>query len=110
MKCLLPSAAAIAAAPVFSSTAWANGAGEIHGHEGMWHGGWGGMILGPLMMIIFVAVIVVLVVLAVRWLGGPGARAQQPTGRAPLEILEERFARGEIEREEFEARRGALGG
>jgi putative membrane protein len=30
------------------------------------------MIFGPIMMIVFIAVAVVVVVLLVRWLGGPG--------------------------------------
>ena len=80
-----------------------------HTHMGAW--GWGGMIFGPLMMILFVATIVVLVVMALRWLGstGHGTAPQAPPGKTPLDILQERFARGEIDREEFEERRGVLG-
>ncbi len=47
-------------------------AARANGFErGDWYGhGWGGgMIFGPLMMIAFVAVIVVLIVLVFRWLG-----------------------------------------
>jgi uncharacterized membrane protein len=32
--------------------------------------GWGGMFLGPLFMIVWLGILVVLVVLLVRWLGG----------------------------------------
>ncbi len=64
------------------------------------------MIFGPLMMILFIALIVVVVVLAVRWLGGTGQAA--PAGRTPLDILKERFARGEIDKAEFEERRALL--
>jgi putative membrane protein len=69
------------------------------------------MIFGPLMMILFVATIVVLVVVALRWLGstGHGVPPQAPPGKTPLDILKERFARGEIDREEFEERRRVLG-
>ena len=76
----------------------------------MWGGGaW--MFVGPLMMIVFIAAIVVLVVLLIRWLGGSshGAAPQSPPGRTPLDILKERFARGEIDKEEFDERRSVLG-
>lgn len=75
----------------------------------MWDGGsW--MFLGPLWMIVFVAAIVVIAVLLFRWLGGTGHSAghSQPPGRTPGDILRERFARGEIDKEEFEERRRLL--
>ncbi len=81
-----------------------------HAHMmGAW--GWGGMILGPIMMIAFIAVAVVVVVLLVRWLGGPGQGGAfySPPGKTPLDILKERFAKGEIDKEEFEERRRVLG-
>lgn len=85
-----------------------------YGHGPDWHGGWYGMVFGPLMMILFVAVIVVVAVLAVRWLGGAGAGRGEPPrvsgAQTPLEILEERFARGEIDKDEFEERRRVLRG
>ena len=78
----------------------------------MWDGGWYGWFFGPIMMIVFIAVAVVVVVLLVRWLGG-GAHGHpthaHPTGKAPLDILKERFARGEIDKDEFEERRRVLG-
>jgi putative membrane protein len=77
-----------------------------------WGGGWYGMIFGPLFMILVLAVVIAIAVLLVRWLGGPWhgpASHQSPTGRAPLDILKERFARGEIDKEEFEERRRMLG-
>ncbi len=80
-----------------------------HPHMGAW--GWGGMIFGPIMMIVFIAVAVVVVVLLVRWLGGPehGGALHSPPGKTPLDILKERFAKGEIDKEEFEERRRVLG-
>ncbi len=102
-------ATAVALGSLVSSQALADGSGDSHGP--MWHDGWGGMMFGPLMMILVVAAIVVLVVLALRWLGstGHGTAPQAPPGKAPLDILKERFARGEIDREEFEERRRVLG-
>jgi putative membrane protein len=80
-----------------------------HPHMGAW--GWGGMIFGPIMMIVFIAVAVVVVVVLVRWLGGPGhgGALLNPPGKAPLDILKERFAKGEIDKEEFEEGRRVLG-
>ena len=66
----------------------------------------------PLFMILVLAVVIAVAVLLVRWLGGPWhgpASHQSPPGRAPLDILKERFARGEIDKEEFEERRRMLG-
>jgi putative membrane protein len=75
----------------------------------MWNGGpW--MFFGPLMMIIFFATIVVVAVLVARWLGHPGqGKVRHSPPRTPLDILKERFARGEIDKEEFEERRRVLG-
>ena len=71
------------------------------------------MIFGPLFMILFLAMLIAATVLLVRWLGGswPGSMAvHHPLpGRTPLDILKERFARGEIDKDEFEERRRVLG-
>ena len=78
-----------------------------------WGGGWYAMIFGPLFMILFLAVLVALAVVLVRWLGGPWPGTypphQFPPGRTALDILKERFARGEIDKAEFEDRRRVLG-
>lgn len=89
----------LAAAPLSSALADAGGTYSGGGH--MWDGGsWGHLIFGPLMMIAVVAAIVVVVVLAVRWLGAAGSSAQTPSGA--LETLRQRYARGEIERDDFQ--------
>ena len=77
----------------------------------MWNGGWHGWFFGPIMMIVFIAVAVVVAVLLIRWLGAPGhgGALHSPPGKTPLDILKERFARGEIEKDEFEERRRLLG-
>ncbi len=85
--------------------AMANGADGGH-HFG---GGWGGyMMFGPIVMILFFAAIVVVAVLIVRWMiGDRGSRRDDRS--SALDILEERFARGEIDKAEFEDRRRTLG-
>ena len=69
------------------------------------------MIVWPIMMILFIALIVILVVFLVRWFGasGHGTSSHQPSRKTPLDILKERFARGEIDKEEFEERKHLLG-
>ncbi len=79
-----------------------------YGHHGMWGGGWGGMLFGLIMMLLVIAAIVAVVVLVVRVLGGAGSGIAKPSGKTPTDILEERFARGEIDAEEFEERRRVL--
>lgn len=73
-----------------------------------WGWGWGGMFLGPLFMIVWLAILVAVIVLLVRWLGGVNLGTGSPH-RTPREILDERFARGEIDHDEYEKRRKALG-
>ena len=88
------------------------------GHGMMGDGGWVWMmIFGPLMMILFVAAVVVLVAFALRWLTGHGAHspygvaghAPAPPRRKPLDILKERFARGEHDKARDEERPRGLG-
>lgn len=68
------------------------------------------MFLGPLFLILLLAVLVAAAVLLVRWLGGSGRGTTPPRSQGPaLDILKERFARGEIDKEEFEERRRILG-
>lgn len=76
----------------------------MHPMGWMW-GAWGlVMMLGTVAFwVVFIAALVV----GVRWLtrvAGGGRRDRA------LDILRERYARGEIDREEFEARRRDLGG
>jgi len=76
-----------------------------------WHmmPGMGG---GMWLMLIFWIILFVLVILAIvalwRFIRGGSAPRQNGNADRPLEILRERFARGEIDQEEFEARRKAL--
>lgn len=77
---------------------------------------WFGMFFAPVMMIAVLATVVVVVVLVVRWLGGgfsPGnVPSLPPDSRhtTALEILEERLAKGEIEKDEFEEKKQLLSG
>ena len=73
----------------------------------MYGGAWGMGYGGPF-MILFWILIVVGVVLLVKWFAGQSSADKGPRERTPLEILRERYARGEIDREEFEQKRRDL--
>jgi putative membrane protein len=75
-------------------------------HDWGWGGGWG-MIFGPLYMIAWLAILVAAILLVIRWMGvgGPGSGAPPRSAR---DILDERFARGDIDHEEYEKRRRTL--
>lgn len=105
-------AAAGSALALLHSAAWAQTPPDAdryaYGpHMMWWGGGWYGMIFGPLFMILVLAGVIAVVVLLVRWASGSG-QAIVPH-RTPLDILKERFARGEIDKDEFEERRRVLG-
>ncbi|MDO8840205.1 MAG: SHOCT domain-containing protein [Parvibaculum sp.] len=105
--------AGIALAPALAWAQQAEPYGRAYGPHMMdWGGGWYGMIFGPLLMILVLAIVIAIAVLLVRWLGGAGHDVHQPhhgqAGRTALDILKERFARGEIDKEEFEDRRRTL--
>lgn len=81
----------------------------------MWGGDWGGWgmgwgIFGALHMLLWWILIILGIVVLVKWLfGGTAGSAQGKDNRA-LEILKERYARGEIGKEEFEQKRRDLSG
>lgn len=107
LAALTPPAVVLAYAP-----AWADADGRGYGPGMMWDGwGWGHFIFGPLMMIAFIAVVVVVVVLIVRWLTGTstaGAPPSAESGKDSLDILKERYARGEIDRQEYQQKKKDL--
>ncbi|AFM20182.1 putative membrane protein (DUF2078) (plasmid) [Mycolicibacterium chubuense NBB4] len=82
----------------------------------MWdHGcgwGWGGWILMGLLMVVFWAVVITLVVLAIRYFTADRSSAR--TGWPGLgpnraeDLLAERFARGEIDEDELRRRMALL--
>jgi len=75
------------------------------GWDGM---GWGGWIVMTMTMLAFWSLVVFGVVAIFR--GDRAARPgpQQSRGRDPMQILDERFARGEVEVDEYHARQQAL--
>jgi|AP12_2_1047962.scaffolds.fasta_scaffold11456_2 putative membrane protein len=72
----------------------------------------GGMAFGGFGMLIFWALVIAGVVLLVRWFGaGPSSSAASAErGKGAADILAERYARGEIDKEEFEQKNRDLQG
>lgn len=77
---------------------------EGYGHM-MWGGGYG--MGGALMMPVFWGLVIALIVFVVRWLTVNDRTSARRDDS--LAILRERFAKGEIDEEEFEQRKRALG-
>jgi putative membrane protein len=76
-----------------------------------WQMGWGMMgWFAPVMMVVFWVAVIVAIVFLVRWLAASGGAASR-TSRSEdsaLEILKKRYARGEINKEEFEEKKKDL--
>jgi putative membrane protein len=70
----------------------------------------GGMMLFGWLFLVAVVVLVVWLVRSAVGSTGDRARPGAPDEKAAVRILEERFARGEIGKEEFEERRRELRG
>ena len=106
MKRILAVAATLQILALWPTLASAQPMGD-RDYWGSW--GWGHMMFGGVMMFAFWGAIILLVVLAVRWMtmGDTVGRseARRPT---PLDILQERFARGDIDKDEYEERRRTL--
>jgi putative membrane protein len=75
-----------------------------------WGHGAGWWVFGTIMMLVFWGGLAALIVFAVRGWGGRGGNPGGYAGPDARGILEERFARGEISKEEFEERKRVLEG
>jgi putative membrane protein len=73
---------------------------------GMMGFGWGWFI--PILMVVFWGLVVWGIVALVRGLGGCCVPAQRDDTESALDILRKRYAKGEINREEFEAKKKEL--
>ena len=83
-----------------------SGWGMGPGMMGNWGMGWFGMIF----MMTFWVLVIVGIVYLIKWLIQSTSRGQASgaSDNRPLEILKERYARGEIDSAEFEAKRKDL--
>ncbi|MBI5438111.1 MAG: SHOCT domain-containing protein [Nitrosomonadales bacterium] len=76
------------------------------GHMGDYGWGWGGMGLG---MLLFWGLLIAGIVMLVKCFWDSCACGKRERGKSALDLLKERYARGEIEREEFEQKKRDLG-
>ncbi len=59
-------------------------------------------IVGFILTLVFWALIIIGIVIFIRWIINQTKWNNTRTGKAPLDILKERYAKGEITKEEFE--------
>ena len=101
---------------VFLFSGWSRGFAQVERYPG-WHMGpdmmygWGMGWFGGIFFLIFWILVLVGLVFLIKWLiqmskGHPHA---EPGGSRALEILKERYARGDIEKAEFEEKKKDLG-
>ncbi|MFH1241560.1 MAG: SHOCT domain-containing protein [Pseudomonadota bacterium] len=89
---------------------------QQRGGDGPWEmgpgmmGGWGTGWFGGIFMIVFWVLVIVGLVFFIKWLiqASKGGSTTTQTGSTALEILKERYARGEIDKEEFEQKKRDL--
>lgn len=98
----------ILAAFEYNQLAWA----QTTGRHMMSDGWWSGWFFGPIAMIFCLAIFIAIVALIVRAIMGSkqvnSDLSADQLQHSAIEILKKRFARGEIEKEEFEAAKKIL--
>lgn len=71
--------------------------------------GWGWGIFGAVHMVLWWVLIVLGIAVLAKWLFGSGTQERRAAGSNALEILKERYARGEIGKDEYEQKKRDLG-
>ena len=69
---------------------------------------WGGMAFGMVSMLLFLVLLISAIVILVRYVAGSGISSDRHQEKNALDLLKERYARGEIERGEFEQKKRDL--
>jgi putative membrane protein len=97
-----PSNEAMAQGGRYANEGWHMGSGMM--------GGWGMGWFGGIFMIVFWILILVGLVFLIKWVVQSTSRGQArgSSSNRSLEILKERYARGEIDKTEFEEKRKVL--
>ncbi len=63
--------------------------------------GWGMVPFGWVFMLLFWGLVIVAIVALVKWLTDQSFNPGKPPAKTPLDILRERYARGEVDTEEY---------
>ena len=71
--------------------------------------GWGwGMGFGMISVVLFWVLVILGIVILVKWIAGSSAGPSPPPAKTALDLLTERYARGEIDKHEFEEKKRDL--
>jgi putative membrane protein len=71
------------------------------------YSGWG-MGFGMVFMLLFWVLVILGIAALIRWLMTQSSPSRGSRDKSPLEIVQERYARGEINREEYEQKKQDL--
>ena len=95
----------LGAATAAHAQGYGYGPGMMGGYG--WGGGWG---FGMIGMLLWWALIILGIVLLAKWIfGGSAGRGGHESRDRSLDIVKERYARGEIDKKEFEDKKRDLG-
>ena len=98
---------------IAQATPLQGGNNDYWGPGMMWGSGqWGGfgMVLGPIFMVLILIGIVGGVLFVFRAIAGPSPSTREDSTSSAIAILNERYARGEIDIDEFQERKKQLRG
>ena len=102
-------------APMFLVLSILSAAYGQWGGRGNWEtypmmGGWGMGWFGGIFMLVFWILVIVAIIFFIRWLihSSRGVPGSSQSGSRAMEILKERYARGEINKEEFDEKKKDL--
>ena len=79
-----------------------------YGYGPMMGWGYGGGWLGWILMALFWVLVIVGIITLIRWLSHGGRRGWHNHGHSAIDVLKERYAKGEIDRKEFEEKKKDL--